>query len=57
MMLGSENGGVQKSAINEFWLVTSFGSKQYITEMKIANSVLLSLFMTSNEICNTGHAP
>ena len=25
-------------------------------EMKKANSGLLSLFMTSNEMCNTGHA-
>ena len=25
--------------------------------MKIANSVLLSLFMSSNGMCNIGHAP
>ena len=35
--------------INEFWLVRFLGSKDHIQEMKTANSVLLSLFMTRNE--------
>ena len=42
--------------INKFWLFRSFGRKDHIKEMKIAISVLLNLFMTSNELCNTGHA-
>ena len=29
----------------------------HIQEMKITNSVLLSLFMASNEICNTSRVP
>ena len=43
--------------INKFWLVRSFVSKDYIKETEIADSILLSLLMTSNEMCNTGHAP
>ena len=34
----------------------SLEGKNYIKEMKIGNS-MLSLFTTSNEICNTSHAP
>ena len=37
--------------------VKSFGSKEYTKEMKTADSVTLSVFMTSNEMWNTGHAP
>ena len=43
--------------LNKFSLVRSLGSKVYIIETKIANSVLLSIFMTSYEMCKTGHAP
>ena len=42
--------------MNKFWLVRSLGSKHYIKEMKIASSGLLSLFMTSNDMCTSGHA-
>ena len=35
----------------------SFESKECIREMKIADSVLLSLFMRSSVKCNAPHAP
>ena len=39
--------------INSFRLVKSFGGKDHIKEMKLANAVLLSLFMTSYECATT----
>ena len=43
--------------VYKFWIVRSFASKEYAKQMKIADSVVLCLFMTSPQICNTGHAP
>ena len=42
---------------SKFWLVSSLGNKDYMKEMNKGNSVLLSLLMSSNLMCNTGHAP
>ena len=35
---------------NKFWLLTSFGNKDYIKEMKIANSVLLSPSLKTSDV-------
>ena len=43
--------------IDKFWLVRLVGNKEYTKEMKIADSIEMSLLATSNEMCNTGHAP
>ena len=37
-------------------IIRYFESKEYTIEMKVTNSVLLSLFMTINEKCHTGQA-
>ena len=42
---------------SKFLSVRSFRSKDLIKEMKIANSVILSVFMNSNEMCKIDHVP
>ena len=42
---------VYKETANKFWPVRLFGSKEYILGLKIADSVKMSLFKTSYEMC------
>ena len=34
----------------------AFGNKEYTTDKKMGVSVLLRLFISSNEVCNTAYA-
>ena len=34
----------------------AFGNKEHTTDKKMGVSVLLSLFISSNEVCNTAYA-
>ena len=34
----------------------AFGNKEYISDEKLGVSILLRLFISSNEVCNTAYA-